>query len=113
MLKEEREGAARENASLRKAAENLRLGPKGADAEVARLNAELAKLNETVGYMFKRTKSLSTTISKFFEEHCTDAAYLNVTQEYVLSYESSIVKLDDLNATGTRRNSSADVAIQS
>lgn len=49
--------------------------------------------------MFKRTKSLSSAISQFFEKHCTDATYLNITQEYVLSYENSIGKLDKIFKT--------------
>lgn len=46
--------------------------------------------------MYKRTKTLSSTISEFYERHCTSDTYLNVTQEYVLSYENAISKLDTI-----------------
>lgn len=46
--------------------------------------------------MFKRTKSLSSKISRFHEQHCTDASFLNITQEYVLSYENTLKKLNHI-----------------
>lgn len=81
---------------LKDAVKNMRAGPKGADLELQRLNHEHNKLQETVGYLFKRTKSLSSVISQFYEKHCTDVNYLNVTQEYVLSYENTLKKLEDI-----------------
>ena len=83
----------KENSNLKKATENLNVGPKGTDLEVKRLNAELSKLQETIGYMYKRAKVLSSSISQFYESHCVDSSYLDVTQEYVLSYENTINKL--------------------
>lgn len=60
------------------------------------MDQDVAKLQETVGYLFKRTKSLSSSISSFHEQHCLGPKHLDVTQENLLSYENTISKLEQI-----------------
>lgn len=74
--------------------EALRTGKDANDS--AKLYHEISKLNETVSYMFRKAKNLGTKISGFHETHCVTSEELNLTREYVVNYDSSLQKLDDI-----------------
>ena len=54
-----------------------------------KLKQNLKKEEETVSFMFKRAKELSALISDFHQNEI-QKLNLNVTQEHILSYNSSI-----------------------
>lgn len=85
-----------DNLALKKPAENYKISPSGLNQEIERLNSEAAKQQETLGYMYKRTKTLSSIISQFYERHTPDQSHLDITQEYVLSFENPIKKLEKI-----------------
>lgn len=61
--------------------------------ELNRYKYDLVKSEETVQYLFKRTKVLSTKVSEFYNRYVIEQN-LDQTQEFVLSYENTIAKLD-------------------
>lgn len=63
------------------------------NGELKRYKHELGKSEETVQYLFKRTKVLSTKISEFYMKYVVSQD-VNQTQDFVLSYESTLAKLD-------------------
>lgn len=85
-----------ENASLRSSGPTS--GSQNSEflqSELKRYKHELAKSEESAQFMFKRTKIISTKISDFYLKHVASQE-LNQTQDFVLSYESTIGKLDAL-----------------
>ena len=60
--------------------------------EFERIKFELNKQEETVAYLFKKTKNLSTLISDFYASNIS-SKNLNITQDYILSYESTLTKI--------------------
>ena len=83
--------------------ENVALKSSGATAgpqnveyllsELKRYKHELSKSEENTQYLFKRTKALSTKVSDFYLKHIVSQE-LNQTQDFVLSYESTLAKMD-------------------
>ena len=59
--------------------------------EFERVKYDLNKQEETVAYLFKKTKHLSTLISDFYASNIS--INLNITQDYILSYESTLTKI--------------------
>ena len=55
----------------------------------------MKKEEETVGFMFKRTKELSALISDFHMTHIKKID-LNITQENILSFNSASQKLNEI-----------------
>jgi serine/threonine protein kinase len=60
--------------------------------EFDRIKFELNKQEETVAYLFKKTKHLSTIISEFYVQNIM-SKNLNITQDHILSYESTLSKI--------------------
>jgi serine/threonine protein kinase len=83
-----------ENAALRTSGSPA--GPQNVEyllSELKRYKHELSKSEENTQYLFKRTKALSTKVSDFYLRHIVSQE-LNQTQDFVLSYESTLAKLD-------------------
>lgn len=59
------------------------------------IKQKLKKEEETVGFMFKRTKELSALISEFHMTYIKPID-LNQTQENILSFNSASAKLKDI-----------------
>lgn len=61
--------------------------------EVARYKYELDKSQDTTKIIFERTKGISIKVSEFHMKHIMSQE-LNQTQEFVLSFDSTLTKLD-------------------
>jgi serine/threonine protein kinase len=82
-----------ENSSLKFKFDELKKEHETGCKDLKSVRHEHGKLEETVAYLFKRTKNLSTTISDFYQRYVAEQD-LNVTQDYVLSYDNTLLKLD-------------------
>jgi serine/threonine protein kinase len=92
-FKDQIEGLKSENSSLKSKSESNKKDFENSTAENRRIRHELGKQEETVAYLFKRTKNISTSISEFFQNYVAQQD-LNVTQDYILSYDNTVQKLD-------------------
>ena len=63
------------------------------NAEIKKYKHEHTKQEETVQYLYKRTKVLSSKVSDFYLKYVLHHE-LDQTQEFVLSYENTLAKLD-------------------
>lgn len=103
LFKAKEELAAQISANEKLTAENAALKTSGSPAgpqnveyllsELKRYKHELSKAEENTQYLFKRTKALSTKVSDFYMKQIVSQE-LNQTQDFVLSYESTLAKLD-------------------
>lgn len=83
-----------ENTCLKKSNETLQKDLHDLNIQTSKIKTEAVKSEETVAYMFTRTKSLSTLISGFYA-HCYGGAEPEQSKtEYVLSFESLHNKLE-------------------
>jgi len=92
-LKATVENLQSEHSSLKNRLESTKKENDTLNGDLKRIRHEHSKLEETVSYLFKRTKNLSTTISEFYQRYVAEQD-LNVTQDYVLSYDNTLWKLD-------------------
>ena len=95
VLKEQLDFVTSENASLKSKIEPLRKELETLTQENRRYRHELSKQEETVSYLFKRTKNLSSTISDFYQTYVAELD-LNMTQDHVLSYDNTLLKLESI-----------------
>ena len=58
-------------------------------------NESFTNNKKTISYLFKRTKDMSRIISEFHLKNMTKQN-LNVTQDYIINYDSSVKKLKEI-----------------
>ena len=95
VLKEQFDIVSSENTALKSKFDPMRKELDALTAENRRFRHELAKQEETVSYLFKRTKNLSSTISDFYQTYVAELD-LNMTQDHVLSYDNTLIKLESI-----------------
>ncbi len=92
-LKEQLDIVTAENSNLKSKLDPTRKELETLVSENRRYRHEIGKQEETISYLFKRTKNLSSTISDFYQTYVSELD-LNTTQDHVLSYDNTLQKLE-------------------